>query len=281
MSLLNLLDRGGSLGPFLAPYPEKGSRLFTFQSGLPYWLNVDQAVEPGWYHFTPDGYKFAIRKVDQAAPYEYFGYLSQLPRFLVYVVLPPEDNRVLVVPFNASDAKQRGWPDCQPQYAYLCGRKANLSPLSIVVCRNLAGLLLVEGLYHRERSKSHILEDRLAMGVPVAPEGLFSREEETAINLYLADQAHRKVRGAEDEIARLLGLAGAELSWYRETDSGYEITWVHDGYQHRQRFDKNFRCQVAGICLDGGDRQQDLVTVVKVMEEARRRDRFDYDGRPQ
>lgn len=77
---------------------------------------------------------------------------------------------------------------------------------------------------------------------------------------------------AEIRLADALAHAGASLSSYIEREDVYTVSFDVDGHTHRSTVRKNdLTVLVAGICLDGHDRNFDLQSLVGVIREGKRR----------
>ena len=106
-----LMDHNPS--DFVAPIPNAEQvEVFTVQDNVPYQLKVVRPMV-GWFQLSPDrhdddAWKWATigRRADV---HERIDYLNQLPRFYVIMLYRLAAQTWLCIPFNRSDAEQRGW----------------------------------------------------------------------------------------------------------------------------------------------------------------------------
>ena len=72
----------------------------------------------------------------------------------------------------------------------------------------------------------------------------------------------------EERLQEALRHAGAQLVEFLERRDGYRVTYTIGGRQHVSAVRKDdLTVQVAGICLNGQDRQFDLASLVGVIRE--------------
>jgi hypothetical protein len=88
------------------------------------------------------------------------------------------------------------------------------------------------------------------------------------------EQARRQEAIHRDQVSRRLAEAlahgGAELASYIEQEDAYSVAYTVDGQRHRSTVRKdNLTVLSAGICLEGGDRNFDLQSLVGVLREGR------------
>ncbi len=134
----------------------------------------------------------------------------------------------------------------------------------------------------RDPSVATYLRKSLADMLP--PDGLsrpgLSAEERTAYGIHFwprieaLEAAERSRIEAlrdwnEERLRAALAHAGAELSDYLQRGDVYQVRYVVDGRQHVSIIGKqDLTVQSAGICLDGGDANFDLASLVSVLREA-------------
>ena len=94
---------------------------------------------------------------------------------------------------------------------------------------------------------------------------------EARIAYRLAWQARKELLRdkTEDRLREALGHAGAELRGYVERADAYRVEFAVEGRPHVSVVNKaDLTVQLAGICLDGADRQFDLGSLVGVLRQA-------------
>jgi hypothetical protein len=285
MSLRDALTRivTHKIHPFIAPVPDAGTvSILSIQENIPYWFSVTPLLEPGWYTMTPDSKGRYVMGVDDAYPYQIGTYLSELPRFYVIACFPTAGGAWLCVPFNASDAAQRGWPSGQPRLVHLVGE--TIQPFDVLVARRLGAVLLYEQVDTRiEHSQSRFLLERLMDTNRIIL--VINRDFRNAFDLawerkdkeVQAARAERMRQGildaqttVADRMRFLLGFAGAELVNWNENQAGYRVIWQYSDRQYSMEVRRDMRIASAGLCLSNLDSQQNLTSIVGVMEEAKR-----------
>lgn len=289
MSLIGVLDKlkKHEPQPFLAPIPSAQMvSCFTVQEGIPYWFDI-KTSRPGWWWVEPSGHDVWLRQ--QAQPHEYLAYLAQLPRFVVIAVEQRAEG-VVVVPYNASDAAQRGWPNSEPRYAYLT---RNVQPLdfSTIVVRNMAGTLLFDDLYPldiqqqlflSQAAQSSLQLQAVPVSFQVAWQIVYQRIVQERLEREHLETERLRTEQMKTERGRFehhLGFVGASLVSYQKQGERFDVTYTYNGAQFTVNVRPDMRIESAGICLAGGDRNNDLSSIVLTMEQARREHRPDLDRR--
>jgi hypothetical protein len=123
---------------------------------------------------------------------------------------------------------------------------------------------------------AHYLRESLEKGVSpnnIATYGL-TPEQRAAYKLVCDTSAEAAVTREKTRISDALHHAGAELKSYYERDGAYVINYDVDASQFSSVVSKDLGIVTAGFCLDGGDRKQDLATLVSVIREGNRRGRI-------
>lgn len=289
MSLIGVLDKleKHEPQPFLAPIPSAQMvSCFTVQDSIPYWFHL-RNPQAGWWWIEPGRSDSWLRH--QAQPHEYLSYLAQLPRFVVIAVEQRAEG-VIVVPYNAADAAQRGWPNSEPRYAYLT-REVQLLDFSTIAVRNMAGTLLFDDLYpldiQQQLFLSQAAQSSLQLqAVPVSFQVAWQIVAARLFNERL-EQARLKAERVRQEQMKTergrfehhLGFVGASLVTYKKQGERFDVTYTYNGAQFTVNVRPDMRIESAGICLAGGDRNNDLSSIVLTMEQARREHRPDVDRR--
>jgi len=272
MSLKNTLLRVAEFQPrpFIAPIWNPRMRVLAIQDRIPFHVNIE-APSPGWWKIIPS---FKLNGIWTetgtlpAAPWEIYEFLEQLPRFYVITLFRVRENTWLCVPYNASDAQQRGWPASTPREVYLVAE--NISPLMCVSVRKFANVLLYDSPGERLAETSPNLQ--------MAQEIIRQRELELEKSKKEAVEAARKLEESnsiEGKIKDNLDFMGANLVQWEEEGEGIRVTWEYEGYRHSSRITRDAGVLSAGICLDGTDREHNLSALVAVIQEARELHRFD------
>jgi len=292
MSLLDVIDRVSEHvpRPFIAPIPDAESvSVFVHQDNIPYQFSL-RGTEPGWWLLNPNrnGNRAGVGR--GAYPHEYLVYLSHLPRFYAIACYRVGDDSWLVVPFNASDANQRGWHNGEPQVVHLV--RESVRPFDVVDARSLAGTLLYNTVAPMGMEMS-----ALCRGIVWNDEdGNVNQDWTNAITL-ITDRI-AQIRREQEEQRRREQLSiieaqrknltdrarfeaefvGAELVSCTEVGNELEITWEFEGYQHTSRLNRQMRLESAGICL--GDYRNEyewhnLSTTILAIQEGRWLRRFD------
>lgn len=282
MSLVDVIDRVGDHipEPFVAPIPDaEVVEVFTIQDGVPYRFKL-QDTYPGWWIINPQS-KLEARLGEIPQPCDILAYLEQLPRFYAISCFRLSERTWLVVPYNAGDAAQRGWPSGEPKAMHLV--RHNVKPFDVVVVRS-ANTLLYEDLdtrldgSHWKDWATLQLEDKTGRLLPRNYDNalaiLWQRKKE------LEEEARKRAieeqrSTTEGEFHWQLAFMGADLESWLESGEGYEVTWSHEGERYSMRLRRDKRIASAGICLDRTDSSHNLSSIVAVMEEARRLERFD------
>jgi hypothetical protein len=287
-SALDLIDRIGRIEvrPFLAPIPDAGCVVVaTLQNGIQF--NYQVVREPGWWVLHCD--QSTVRRFEApGSMFEIVQFLNALPRFLVIAVHRLRADTWLAIPWNTSDATQRGWPHSEPKPVHLV--RDAIRPFDIIVARRLRQTLLYDTLDEGLGTSaiSEAMRRRFDSGDAAAIIAGTPPEMEAVQTLladYESEMRRRTLERAEAEERNSLGgrlrwhlaFVGAELLGWHEAGEGYEVRWRHDAHEYTMLLRRDLQIQSAGICLDGTDQSHNLSTIVGVMEEARKRGRQNDD----
>ena len=221
----------------------KQHRVTTLIEGTPYHLRLPR-TEPGWWRLRPLS-DHEAEVLDEPMPYEIVGYLEQLPAIRVIAIWRLGERSWLVYPWNAGDARQRGWPSApapaheryvpQPRPLHLVTAPA-IRPFDVLVARMLDNLLLFDEY------------DRRTLWAPLADElrsCLEGQEWEPSIKdltpeLQAALSLHRhrflleeKRRIEREEARRRRTLEGRLRSALEYSGAQLWISWLNWGVRAR------------------------------------------------
>lgn len=258
MSITGFLKKLTTANPtqFVAPIINQ-RRVVVVQDGVPFFFDID-VQEPGWYLFSPkDDVATADRK---AMPWEREEYLNDLVEIRVLALY--RAGQWMAMPFNMSDARQKGWHG---------------NPLPMNLVNGSIEALSVHLAY--------MFGDSLLHGRVVGPVMQPSKEEQLARRL-IANHALEIERRAEREkleqlkktvggqIEYQLAIAGADLVDWAEFGNGYRVTWQIevDGRTVRKisHIGPNMMCDSVGRCVDGTDQQHSLASGVEIVRYGER-----------
>lgn len=274
--------------PFIAPVPDANRvTVWSVQRDVTFRFEVGH-VHPGWWRFDPLNQTEAVVS-DLALKWEMIDILEALPRFYVIAVHRLGEGSWLVVPYNAADAGQRGWSNSEPRPMHIV--RHSIEPFDVVVARSLAGLMLYDrmaalapGPTRPACVRAQFALDEGEWGLKLPREfwlvwGLLKVRLEQARREEAERMQAEQLATTGGQIKWALDFMGAELADWTESGSGYRVTWTYDGYTHEARFTRNMGLDSAGICLGhrGEAAGQNLSSTVAVIQEARRRRRFDID----
>jgi hypothetical protein len=276
--MLDIIDKIAEhkLHPFMAPIPDpRATTLFTLQDNIPYWLEVEDS-RSGWWWLKPEG-KTRARYTHEAQPYEYLEYLDQLELRFHVIVLYEIGENYLVIPFNPSDATQRGWANSQPHLMYLC-RGIRLNPYTVVTARDLSGVLIYDNISLIPQLSTTPRSPQFNLAVELVNENL-RRVNELIKKERIAQElaVYSDLPPGEARVRFDLAVSGASLDNLTELDSGFEVTWTYDGATFTMPVTQEGRIMSAGICLNNTDQEHSLSSIVSVMQISRQMKRFDLD----
>ena len=245
---------------FVAPLPEADwVRVFTVQDNTPYSFRVSMRdTLPGWYWVEPKS-KSSARIGDNAYGPDRLEYLEELIPFNAITVDRVGDNTWLAVPYNASDAGQRGWKNAEPRKVFLV--LDAVEPHEPILVREIAGLLLYDGPAFVSRQDT--------------PD--FKRSRTILAQIKADEERIRLEQTTEGRLKSHLAFMGASLRDWVESGNGYKVTWEHEGHDYTMSIGADFELQSAGICLANTDSLHNLSSVVRVMQDYRGRNTGYHD----
>lgn len=206
---------------------------------------------------------------------------------MVIVLFSVDNNTSLVVPFNASDASQRGWLNSEPRKLHITrGHQICKTPLSIIQARMMGGQLLYDRPWFDYNSMVQIQQANLALEGAETVCKQFSvaidiiiRHKERIEQRRLEQVEKNRRNTVEGRLKDDLEYVGASLLNWSEIGDGHEVTYEYNGAQFTMTVGENNRIESAGICLNDTDRDHNLSSIVLAMENARKLRRFDLHER--
>ncbi len=259
----NLIDKIANHQPkhFIAPVMSRKAKIFAIQDDIPYWFYTEVEY-PNWYYLKPNKARGKSQRkakaisVRQANPHEYIDYLGVLPAFQVIALFPISDTVWLVMPYNLSDATQRGWKEGTPRPMHLT--MDNILSMDVVTARLLAPRTLIF---------DHLSNLSIARREKEIAQGIFDRRLDAVRKQEALEARADELQTEEGRLKESLKFMGAELEeWTREID-GYIVRWKIDGQVYRTQIDTNMRVVSAGVCLNGTDDWHSLTSIIEVMQD--------------
>jgi hypothetical protein len=288
VSILRAINRVAQHKPqdFTAPVPSRNGSVFVVQEGIPYRFNLSVAV-PGWYMIHPVG----LRRAEVGAlaeEWQRIMFLEALPRFLCIVVAMMGDI-VIVVPYNISDANQRGWKDGEPSPVYLVSE--HLQAFDIILARRMGGILYYDridsNLVDKEVTDARaciMMESVNALEINLnanwqnayafVHQRVMDERKEALRKLQYEQNARSK-----DDLNWHLNFMGAILLEEQHIGDRIVVTYSYGEHEHKLTVDKSMKLVSAGICIAGTEREHNLSSAVAVIERAYELNRFDLPGR--
>ncbi|MBN1657441.1 MAG: hypothetical protein JXA93_03520 [Anaerolineae bacterium] len=275
MSIHDLLDRMESAEDdflkteFLAPVLPGGQVRVRIE-GLVCTLRVTGQADPGWAILKPVSMERA-RVVAEPSLRQLRDYLALFPAVRM-LLLARAGDYWLAVPAHRGDRRIQIEGQARVHLA------TGVEPFQQVVTRFDGSVFLFQEV-DRRRSPAiaAYLRDELNAGTQVGDlhKATLTAEERDVYQLAReaidaarqAAEAARRDR-AEVRLADALAHAGAELASYIEQADAYAVSYTVDGSTHRSIVRKDdLTVLTAGICLEGGDRDFDLQSLVGVLRE--------------
>lgn len=288
MNLLNVIDRIAEekLPPFVAPIVDaERVEVFTLsESGTPYTFTVQG--DAGWYLIEPQGKRAHIAR--DAYPFEVLRYLDALPRFYTIALFRLAERVWVCIPYNVSDAEQRGWMNGVPRVLHLV--TDSLRAFDVVDARSLMGTLLYNTVSTRVPTQGHALRNAIANdeahpdfggSFRIAYDIVRGRREELRREAQMRALREQRMT-TEGKIRYHLQYVNAELKSWSEEGDGYRVQWTYKGKEFEARLRKDLHAVSAGvpgraICLGhhGEEQRQNLSSIVVTLEQACKLKRFD------
>lgn len=294
--MLNILKRVAAhqIENFVAPvFDSARTRIMTSQDGMPFSFRLS-GHPAGWWEFS-SGDK--LTTVGEAQPRLIVDYVKTLPAIRVVVLFALSDTTWLCVPYNPSDAHQKGWKASNPLPLHLV--RASIESLDVVLARAIGGTLIFDQIDRRvDQSKLRAARELLRAGqtpvvnefsMPIAimverqaeiarrieAEQKRARELEELIrreNIAREEAERRRAQQAtfEGRLQNALSVVGAQLQNWSESGRQIEVRWSIKGQTYRTYVNREAEVTSAGFCMNRTDGQHDLTTMVLAVLEAER-----------
>lgn len=237
--------------------------------GVIYTFKISKSVTPGWYSFK--AYNQARAKANREAyPDEIASYLKKCINIRmitthkvdgVYYALPQKDNKLNLKLDN-------------PIPVYLTDD--TVMDFDMIVAGYDGGnLWFVSPDYKNDPTKSNYMRE--SYEAMLSPDKIkfsgMSFEEKRAYAFRFAVDAEIKKKLRKKGIEGSVEHAGGELISYRELNDSFSVTYKVDGQQYTSHVTKDDSHNVisAGICLNGGDSDFDLASLVNVIRQGQDR----------
>ena len=286
MSLTNLIEQAATFTPseFLAPVPSGNDiTLFSYQGNLPFFFRL-RDPKPGWHIIKPISPAAAV--IDREARIaEYMQYKNQMRRHLAIHIETLDENTYVAVPYNPNGTG-KDWQLAEPRVVHITKGNRFPSPLTPVVVRQATGFLVHDAVstpHYRDLARVRLLKEldkpepgyvMLRDGYRVAYDIILDRVRKERERL----EKEKRRTHEQSEIGRIekmLALSGAQLLSAERARGGFVVKYRYNEAEFTVPITASGRIVSAGICLNGRDADYDLATVVGVLEEGRRRRRFD------
>ena len=251
---------------FLSPVI-RGQPIRVRIAGVEMTLNVEEPEGfEGWGVFEPTSYRSA-KLVGEPSMRERMSYLQLFPR-CAFVLCCRSDEQWYGVHANAGDNRFRFGGAAPVRFA------SGAQAFDTVSCRFDGANLWFErrAISNHPRNASFLREalSELRERAELHFSGLTPEERGAYARAWEREMLNQK-DWEEDRIRQALHRAGAHYRSYAERGNQYIVDYMVDGQSHRSVVNKNdLRVQTAGICLDGGDRNFDLQSLVGVLREGSR-----------
>lgn len=244
-------------GQILAPVLPHGRVAVRLPSGAIY--TYQTGVYSGWGVFLLSGAE-RIEWLREAEQWERLKYLGVLPALRCLLIYPATGNAWLAMPWNHSDAKQRGFPEFFQLRLVAVGQA-----LDRVVARWDGKTAWWECLDYRDPEPWDATDARADLADLKSPTLTLTPEQAIAYSLLL--EREREARISKEERAMQADLAhlGAKLTGFEPSGGGFIVRFL-DGAERREvRVDSALGVMSAGICLSGLDSDFDLASIVAVL----------------
>jgi hypothetical protein len=246
--------------------------VFSLQDGVPYQFHLGNP-EPGWFAMWPTS-KNTVTMEREAHPHERVEYLRQLPRFFVIATHYVSSHIVICVPLNPSDAEQRGWPNAEPRPLHLVTGSIESGDVCVARGSDVLYFETVDTAHNYAAGRGV----RYVASMDGPPPGVFGGGWRPAAEIVDAHaeevreklariEAEKAKRSEEYNIMRHIEFMGARLHDWRKSGDMYTVSWEYRGRTHTVRVSPEMRIMSAGVCLSGRDLEQNLSSIVKVMDD--------------
>lgn len=254
-------------GEFISPI-FRNTKVITLIKGLVHRLNIPK-TKPGWYSIRPT----SIDKAEisgEADLMQIEQYLKRFPKVRI-ILIQKQNGYYLGLPLKNNN-QGLNYKNTIP--VYLVGD--NTASFETIIC-GFDGINLwfkdtdpssdlIKSEYLREQFKKGMEPEKIRF------KGL-SIEEKIAYSLrFSLDKNHRELLKHRN-IKQDVEFAGGQFVKYEERQDHYSVTYEIDGEEYTSYISKDPTHQVltAGICLEGGDKDFDLTSLITVIREGQRR----------
>lgn len=273
MGVLDLIDRLGEAEDNLSSReivsPVHGNRkIATRLAGIVYQLKIPR-VDNGWHKFVPLDYESA-KRIGGADPVEVDQYLSHLPRVRM-VLVQRTGSDYLAIPMKQSKV-------VEDLYPVLLVDNAPMDFDTVVARYDGVNLWYHDldprndpqkGEYLRESFQNSVKSDEVRFS------GL-TFEEKSAYALRAQIEEQARVKTSEEKLKEAVEHGGGDMLGFVERQDHFSVTYTVDGRQYTTRVSKDEGMNVvcAGFCLSGEDEKFDLKSLIPVLKEGHRDNRY-------
>lgn len=244
------------------------TRVITLVKGLVYSLFVPR-TKPGWYRIKP----VSVGEAEIAGEADLLqreDYLRRFPRIRV-VLIQKQDDYYIGLPLKNNN---QGLSFHNPLPVLLSSDV--ISSFETVICGfDGSNLWFMDVDPSSDMIKSDYLREQFEKGTDpdkIRFKGL-SLEEKIAYSVRCSlDKNHRELL-KQRTLKQDVEFAGGQFVKYEERGDHYSVTYKVDDHEYTSYISKDPIHQVltAGICLDGGDKDFDLTSLITVIREGQRR----------
>jgi hypothetical protein len=236
--------------------------------GLVHKLSIPK-TKPGWYRIRPKNIGEA-EIAGEADLMQIEMYLKRFPKVRI-ILIQKQDGYYIGIPLK-NNSQGLDYRNTIPVYL----ADDNTAPFETIIC-GFDGM----NLWFKDMDpssdliKSEYLRDQFKEGMEpekIRYKGL-SIEEKIAYSLrFNLDKNHREVL-KQRNLKQDVEFAGGTFVKHEERQDHYSVTYKIDGQEYTSYISKDPTHQVltAGICLEGGDKNFDLTSLITVIREGQRR----------
>lgn len=266
MQLLEkLISEEENLKEFIAPVVSDGFARIRV-SGLIKAFKVLPTTYEGFGIFKPEEHFALVMR--NAEFEEKMEYLERLPYLRMVLIKRVRNKSWLTIPFNLSDAKIR-FGIKEPKVVHLVEDCLPFDQVIISVDSEVLWFKETD-----ERADFEIAERLRNAKLGELNEKGLTPEQIQAFKIAYQIDEKMKAQTMDARLQRALSISGAKLVEFEDgrVDDTLEVTWDWEGENHTVTINKNnFQVISAAFCLEGGDSNYDLTSIVSVWRD---RDRW-------